>query len=91
MVKAIHDDMLKNKLLQNTFTNMNTALEPIAKRHQALEKLMFTLDMLLDEIKQNPNMTTKMYETIIETVITLKAMQKTWLLEDHVERKKKHE
>lgn len=84
LVSSLNKKLLQNELLPDSIGKINSILTPIAARQKLIEKILRNLDSLNDDIEENPHLTKKIHDALAEIIVTLKAMQKTWLLEDHV-------
>lgn len=82
VLKSMQDDLFKDNLIRDTVTNVNQTMMPFANRQALLGNLLNTLDDLTTQLKKNPDYASKIIEAVSELTITLKALQKTWLLED---------
>ena len=51
-----------------------------------MNQMLDNTAILSKELAKNPDFATKMVVTLNELVITLKAIQKTWLLDDYVKK-----
>ncbi len=83
---------LVTKLLKNgakLSKDFSTLISPISKRTKLIEQLLDNINIMSSEITKNPSFTKNMINALKEVTITLKALQKTWLLEDHVNAVKK--
>ena len=68
--------------MRNAVANVNQTVMPLANRQALIGNLLNTLDDLTTQLKKNPDYASKIIEAVSELTITLKALQKTWLLED---------
>lgn len=87
--KSMHEDFFKDRLMRETFMTVNQTLKPIASRQEVVGDLLNTLSDLAGQLKQNPDYAAKIIEAVSELTITMKALQKTWLLEDQTKEVKK--
>jgi phospholipid/cholesterol/gamma-HCH transport system substrate-binding protein len=85
LLGEMRQDFFVNGLARKTVGNLNTVLEPLATRKQLLEQLLGNLDDLSKELKANPQYAKQVLEAVQELTITLKALQKTWILEGKTE------
>lgn len=90
VVKSTKAQVIDNRLLGKTLENTNKIISPIAKREELVESLLGNLNSLTLELSKNPNFAKDVLSTLKEATITLKAIQKTWLLKGHVEDLKKN-
>jgi phospholipid/cholesterol/gamma-HCH transport system substrate-binding protein len=81
VLKSMQDDLFKDNLVRNLVTNVNQTVMPLASRQAVIGNLLNTLDDLTTQLKKNPDYASKVIEAVTELTITLKALQKTWLLE----------
>lgn len=89
VLKYMKTDLLKNKLAKSTMGNLNTILRPIAKRKVLVAQILDNVQVLSQELKDNPAIAKDMTKALKEVITTLKAIQKTWFLKSHVEDLKK--
>lgn len=95
-IKELQNQTLDKKLLAKTLKNTNETLaytgkilKPISKREVLLEQVLDNVNVLSNELAQNPTFSRDLLNTLNEVTITLKAIQKTWILKGHVEDVKK--
>jgi phospholipid/cholesterol/gamma-HCH transport system substrate-binding protein len=86
LVREARQQIFKEEKIGKVLTNTNKVLAPLAQREQLMEHVLDNLQVISDELKANPKFTSKIISTLKEVEITLKAIQKTWILEDHVKR-----
>jgi phospholipid/cholesterol/gamma-HCH transport system substrate-binding protein len=84
LVREVRQQIFKEEKIGKVLTNTNKVLAPLAQREQLMEHVLDNLQVISDELKANPKFTSKIISTLKEVEITLKAIQKTWILEDHV-------
>lgn len=94
--QRVDKDLLKNDLMAHAFKsmdvtmqNLNTVMIPIAQRQKIVGGLLDNLGDLSRELKKDPAYGARLLETVSELTITLKALQKTWFLEDQAVEVKK--
>lgn len=87
----IQRDLLDNKLLKTTLEDTKSMIRPFKNKNQTVEELIVSASTLAKEIGKNPGLTKDVAKTLQEAIITLKAIQKTWMLKSHVEELKKKE
>lgn len=87
--KSLHEDFFKDRLLRETFSTVNQTLKPVAARQEIVGNLLNALSDLAEQLKKNPDYAAKVIEAVSELTITMKALQKTWLLEDQTKEVKK--
>jgi|GEM_PF-1829127 len=85
VVKIAKKDMVGNGLLTETLRNTNKILSPVAKREQLLESTLNNINTLMNELAKEPTFAKDILSMLKEVNITLKAIQKTWILKGHVE------
>lgn len=89
MMKSMQDDLFKDHQVREMVENLNKTVTPFANRQALVGNLLTSLDDLAGQLKQNPEYASKIIEAVSELTITLKALQKTWLLEGKTEEVKK--
>ncbi len=96
--EKIDQDLLETKLMAKAFGNMdktmqyaNVVLAPVAERQKLVISILDALESVSAEMKKNPVFAKTTLETMQELTITLKALQKTWFLEDQTAEVKKQE
>lgn len=89
LTKEIRRDLFKNGLAKNALSNLEKTLSPLAKRQKLLEEALNSVSILTSELGKYPEFAKDLVEVLKETSTTLKAIQKTWMLRDHVEDVKK--
>ncbi|OUR99545.1 hypothetical protein A9Q84_00565 [Halobacteriovorax marinus] len=82
-------DFLDNKLAKKTLQDTRSFLKPFKNKASTIEDLIESAHKLASEIGENPNLTKDVMQTLKEAIITLKAIQRTWMLKSHVEDVKK--
>lgn len=87
--KSMHEDFFKDRLMRDTFATVNQTLQPIAARQEIVGNLLNALSDLAEQLKKNPDYAEKVIDAVTELTITMKALQKTWLLEDQTKEVKK--
>lgn len=80
-----HSEVIGNHLLKSTLTKVDDVMTPIAKRQETIESLLQNLDDFSKELKKNPEFTKEILTAVKELTITLKALQKTWILKDETD------
>ena len=91
LAKDIREDLFKNNLAKSAITNLEQTLSPLAKRQKLIENTLNSVTILTNELVKYPDFAKDLIEVLKETSTTLKAIQKTWMLRDHVEEVKKEE
>ncbi len=89
IAKIMKRDFLDNKLAKKTLEDTRTFLSPFKNRTKSVEELIDSAHKLAGELGDNPNLTKDVTKALQEAIITLKAIQKTWLLKGHVKEVKK--
>jgi phospholipid/cholesterol/gamma-HCH transport system substrate-binding protein len=87
--KSIQNDFFKDSLLKQTLTTVNQTMTPFAQKQELISNMLTSLNDLAEQLKKNPDYASKVIEAVTELTITLKALQKTWLLEGKTEEVKK--
>ena len=87
--KSINNDFFKDGLLRETMTTVNQTMTPFAQKQELMSNMLNSLNDLAEQLKKNPDYASKVIEAVSELTITLKALQKTWLLEGKTEEVKK--
>lgn len=85
----LRQDLFANDLAKTSLTNINKIVTPLARREQLVEDLLANLQDLSRDLRNNPKFAQKMVDALQELTITLKALQRTWLLESKTEEVKK--
>lgn len=80
--RGLHDDFLANRLAKDSLEKMNRVLTPLADRQQLVTAVLDNLGDLSRDLKSDPRYGRQALDAVQELTITLKALQKTWLLED---------
>lgn len=70
------------------FSSVDNVFRPIGKREVLITELLDNLQLFSKELADNPGFSKQLMKAIQEMTLTLKALQKTWLLEDHVNKVK---
>jgi len=83
-VKILKKDLIDPKVLQNTIKNTNKLIYPVAKRGALIEQLLDNINAISNELANTPSFASDVISALNETTITLKAIQKTWMLKSHV-------
>ena len=83
--KSINSDFFKDGLLKDTLTTVNQTMTPFAQKQELMSNMLTSLNDLAEQLKKNPDYASKVIEAVTELTITLKALQKTWLLEGKTE------
>jgi phospholipid/cholesterol/gamma-HCH transport system substrate-binding protein len=83
--KSINNDFFKDGLLKDTVTTVNQTMTPFAQKQELMSNMLSSLNDLAEQLKKNPDYASKVIEAVTELTITLKALQKTWLLEGKTE------
>ena len=78
----LRKDFFANKLAKDAVEKLNLVMAPIAQRQQLIASILDNLQDLSNEIKANPGYTGKMTDAVDDLSVTLRALQKTWFLED---------
>lgn len=87
--RTVNKDLLETKALRDTVINVNKLAGPLAREEKTLVNLARDLNILVQQFSSRPEMVGKILATLEDVSITLKALQKTWLLEDEVQEVKK--
>jgi phospholipid/cholesterol/gamma-HCH transport system substrate-binding protein len=87
----VQRDLLDNKLVKTALEDTKSMIRPFKNKGQTVEELIVSASELAKEIGKNPGLTKDVAKTLQEAIITLKAIQKTWMLKSHVEELKKQE
>ena len=69
----------------DVLNSVDQVIQPIAEKRALIVKLLTNLEDLSADLSQHPDYGKKVIHTLDELVLTLKAVQKTWLLRDHAE------
>ena len=82
LLTGMRDDFFKTGLARDTATKLDGVLTPLAARQQLVTQLLNNLSDLSHDLAADPAYGRKVLQAVSELTITLKALQKTWLLED---------
>jgi phospholipid/cholesterol/gamma-HCH transport system substrate-binding protein len=84
----LREDLFKDHLARQSLAHVNSSLgaldkivNPIAAREKLVENLLGNLEDLSRDLKNNPQYAQQVIDALKELTITLKALQKTWILE----------
>ena len=83
MVTQVNNDFLNNGNAKRTLAKLEKVITPIAEKDQLLSKLMTNLEDLSATLSKNPDYGDQVLETLNELTVTMKALQRTWMLSDH--------
>jgi len=86
---ALAKQLSDNQLARRTFQDTRALLKPLKKHPEKIENLLIEANTLISGLAKNPQFTEEMSVALKEIIITLKAAQKTWILEDQVEELKR--
>lgn len=81
----MRQDLFANKLARDSLANLNKVITPLAQREQLIQQLLDNAEDISRDLKNNPKFGQHVVEALKELTITLKALQKTWILEDKTE------
>lgn len=84
-------DLFKNGQTKLFLTNFNSVMEPVVARTKLIDSLLANLEDLSHDLKANPQYGKQVLDAVKELTVTLKALQKTWILEDKTEEVKNEE
>ncbi len=84
-VKIARRDIVGNGLLTDTLKNTNKILTPLARREELLETTLNNVNVLMSEVAKEPTFAKDILALLKDVSVTLKAVQKTWILKGHVE------
>lgn len=85
----MREDLFANNLARDSLAGINKVVTPLAARPQLIEQILGNIEDLSRDLKNNPKFAQKVVDALGELTITLKALQKTWILEDKTEEVKK--
>ena len=77
--------LLDNQLITKSLGNINAVVAPVARREVLIEGLLDNVQSIVDEINKTDQIGSSLITALRELIVTLQAIQKTWILEDHVE------
>lgn len=78
-------DLFSNDLLKSTLGKVDHVMAPVAEKQKLIESLLGNLEDFSKELKKNPEFTKEILAAVKELTITLKALQKTWILKDETQ------
>jgi phospholipid/cholesterol/gamma-HCH transport system substrate-binding protein len=81
--------LIQNKLIKRTLIDTRAVLAPLKKNATTVDNLLKETNTLVMGLAKNPQFADEISVALKEIIVTLKAAQKTWLLEGHVEDLKK--
>jgi phospholipid/cholesterol/gamma-HCH transport system substrate-binding protein len=81
--------LTSNKLIKKTLEDTRKVLRPLKKNSDTVENLLIETNHLVKGLAKNPQFAEEISVALKEVILPLKAAQKTWFLEDHVEKLKK--
>ena len=87
--KEFDRDFLANGAAKSTLGRVDQVLAPIAERQQLVAAILDNLGDLSHDLKQDPRYGRQVLDAVQELTVTLKALQKTWFLEDQAAEAKK--
>lgn len=82
---------LRGGLLKKTMTGVEGVTGPLARRRRLMVSLVNNLEVISKEMESNKAFASQVTRALRELIVTLKAVQKTWLLSDHVEELREEE
>lgn len=82
LLSDMREDIFSNHLARDTLANVNKVITPLATRQQLIEQVLGNVENLSNDLKNNPQFAQQMVDALKELTITLRALQKTWILED---------
>ena len=85
VMKSMRYDLAENGLLKKSFSSFERIATPVAKRQLMIKSVLNNLSSISKEVEQNKQFAGNINEALTELVVTLKALQKTWVLEEYSE------
>jgi phospholipid/cholesterol/gamma-HCH transport system substrate-binding protein len=90
LFKSINGDFFgDDRLAKSTVAKVDRVMTPLAQRQKLLGELVDSVGELAAEIHENPGYTKKVMDAVDDLSVTLRALQKTWFLEDQTAEVKK--
>jgi ABC-type transporter Mla subunit MlaD len=89
LAKSIQKDFIKNKLVKSTLEETKNLLIPLNSKKDVLMSLLDETNILVKQVGKHPKLIQDVSGVLKELIVTLRAAQKTWLLEDHVKKERK--
>jgi ABC-type transporter Mla subunit MlaD len=89
MVTSLNKDFIESGVAQSALSSIDRVMGPIADRQLLVEQLLGNLESLSATLSKNPDYGDKLLDTLNEMTLTMKALQRTWILSDHAEDIKK--
>ncbi|MFN8370571.1 MAG: MlaD family protein [Bacteriovoracaceae bacterium] len=74
--------MLRNS--SSILAGTDKIIKPIAANEKLIKDMVGNLALLTEEVAKDPQLAKKMLTALNETIVTLKAIQRTWMLSSHV-------
>ena len=88
MTSNIQNELLAPGLVAKTIRDVDGIAGPIAKRQKMIQSLLNNIQSMSQEIEASKAFASSVITALEELVITLRAMQKTWVLEEYVDKLK---
>jgi len=85
-VEAVYDLMLPVlRNLNATLYNVKKITRPLAKDHKLVGSTFRSVGKLTNEMASQPDIAKKLVDALQQATLTMKAIQRTWILKSHVE------
>ncbi len=91
VLAGVRDDFFTNHLAKDSVVKLNKVLTPLADRQKLLVSLLGNLEDLSRDLKNDPQFGKDVLEAVNELTITLKSLQRTWILDDQADQVKAEE
>lgn len=88
VLERMDNKLIKSNLITNTLRDTRKVLHPFKKSNKEIKELITTTHKLSKKLDKNSAMTDDIELALKEMITTLKALQQTWILEDHVQKVK---
>src|SRR6185312_4424201 len=79
---GVRDDLVNTKSMKNAFSGAAQVLEPMAQRRDVIAAMLSNLNDLSRDLRKDPRFGAEMLGAIRQLDLTMRALQKTWFLED---------
>ena len=81
---VLKKDLIDTKTLQKSVVSFESIATPVAERQDMIQSVLNNTTRISEELEANKRFTSTIGLALDELIVTLKALQKTWVLEDHV-------
>ncbi len=85
VLTSARDDFMTNHLAKDSVVKLNKIMTPLAERQKLLGSVLGNLEDLSRDLRNDPQYGKEVLEAVAELTVTLKALQKTWILDDQTD------